>query len=120
MSLSSMRIEELHDELYEKMEEEQCQYVEELKTATAEEVLEKAYEYVTRQDILDEMCELELTKRQVQALLKSPTPLSDLYRKWESMKIPPTGEYQLVIETCANEKAERLGIKDKSRDRDAR
>lgn len=44
MSVSSMRVEKLHAELFEKMQEEQRVYIEDLKTKTADEILNHAYE----------------------------------------------------------------------------
>ena len=44
MSVSSMRVEKLHAELFDKMQEEQSVYIEDLKTKTADEILNHAYE----------------------------------------------------------------------------
>ena len=43
MSVSSMRIEKLHAELFEKMQEEQRVFVEKLKTKAPDEILHQAY-----------------------------------------------------------------------------
>ena len=42
MCVSSMKVEKLHAELFEKMQEEQCVYIEDLKTKTADEILNHA------------------------------------------------------------------------------
>ena len=44
MSVSSMRVEKLHTELFDKMQEEQRVYIEDLKTKTADEILNHAYD----------------------------------------------------------------------------
>ena len=41
-----MRVEKLHAELFDKMQEEQRVYIEDLKTKTADEILNHAYEYL--------------------------------------------------------------------------
>ena len=49
------------------------------------EILNHAYEYTVREDIVMAMEELELTDAQAQALLDSPSPLADvplLLRSW--------------------------------------
>ncbi|MBQ9750991.1 MAG: DUF3848 domain-containing protein [Clostridia bacterium] len=120
MSVSSMRVEKLHAELFEKMQEEQRVFIEELKTKTPDEILEKAYEYIIREDILEEMSGLDLSEKQVKALLASQMPLADLYAKWEDTSTPHMDDIRDIIEKHSEEEAERLGIKEKRRDRDAR
>ena len=61
--------------LYEKMATEQEKYRDWLKSQPPEEVLNHAYEYTVREDIVMAMEELELTDTQAQALLESPSPL---------------------------------------------
>ena len=59
---------------------EQEKYRDWLKSQPPEEVLNHAYEYTVREDIVMAMEELELTDTQAQALLESPSPLADVYR----------------------------------------
>ena len=55
-----------------------------LLTQTPEEVLNHAYEYTCREDILLSLEYNDLSPRQAKALLKSPTPLADVFKKWDS------------------------------------
>ena len=71
MSIHSMRVDQLHAELYEKMEEEQRVFVEKLKEKTPDEILKSAYEYIIREDFLAEMSCSTLPERQVRAMLES-------------------------------------------------
>lgn len=48
------------------------------------EILQKAYEYVCREDILLSLEYNDLSPKQAKALLKSPTPLADVFKKWDS------------------------------------
>ena len=57
-----------------------------LKSQPPEEVLNHAYEYTIREDIVMAMEELELTDTQAQALLESPSPLADVYRYFEKLE----------------------------------
>lgn len=74
-----MTQEEMLTALYEKMAAEQDKYRDWLKSQPAAEVLNHAYEYTVREDIVMCMEELELTEAQAKALLASPTPLADVY-----------------------------------------
>lgn len=120
MSVNSMRVEKLHAELYEKMEEEQRVFVEELKTKTPDEILNRAYEYLMREDFLYEMEHINLNERQIRAMLATDTPLADLYRKWMDTEDPHKEDIKCIINNYSADGAKRLGIKDKRRDWDAR
>lgn len=68
--------------LCDKMMAEQKQFITELESMPLEKVLEHAYEYTIREDII---CSLEndnLTENQAKALLKSEHPLADTYHRW--------------------------------------
>ena len=69
----------LNQALYDKMVAEQERFKHGLLGQTAEEVLDYAYEYAMRQDILMEMEELNLSAPEAAALLESPSPLADIY-----------------------------------------
>ena len=120
MSIHSMRVDQLHAELYEKMEEEQRVFVEKLKEKTPDEILKSAYEYIIREDFLAEMSCSTLPERQVRAMLDSQTPIADLYRKWIETEDPHMQDIGDTISRHSDEEADRLGIKDKRRDRNAR
>ena len=72
--------------LYEKMATEQDKFRDWLKGQPPEEILNHAYEYAVREDILMEMEELELPDAQARALLASPSPLADVYRYFERVE----------------------------------
>lgn len=79
-----MTVEQLNTAIYEKMNEEMKQFAAWLLTQPAEEVLNHAYEYVTKQDILSDMEYLELSEDRARALLQSGTPLEDVYKAYDS------------------------------------
>lgn len=73
--------------LYEKVCAEQRRYREWLLTLTPAEVLDHAYEYSMREDIVMSMKDENLlSDRQAEALLDSPAPLSDIYKDWQNQE----------------------------------
>lgn len=88
-----MNTNNLNTALYEKMATEQEKYRDWLKSQPPEEVLNHAYEYTVREDIVMAMEELELTDTQAQALLESPSPLADVYRYFEKLE---TGHMDVI------------------------
>ena len=81
-----MTQEEMLTALYEKMAAEQDKYRDWLKGQPAAEVLNHAYEYTIREDIVMCMEELDLTEAQAKALLASPAPLADVYKDFEKLE----------------------------------
>ena len=98
-----MTQEEMLTALYEKMAAEQDKYRDWLKGQPAAEVLNHAYEYTVREDIVMCMEELELTEAQAKALLASPTPLADVYKDFEKLETSYMDVIRDTIETRANE-----------------
>ena len=72
-----------HNKLFEKMVKEQAKYRNWLLTLPPREILDHAYEYCVREDILCSLECDELDGKDARALLKSPTPLEDIYRDWQ-------------------------------------
>ena len=74
-----MTNDELNTALYEKMFAEQETYRAWLLSQPSEEMLNHTYEYTVREDILLSMEYNDLPDAQAKALLKSPTPLADIF-----------------------------------------
>ena len=98
-----MTQEEMLTALYEKMAAEQDKYRDWLKGQPAAEVLNHAYEYTIREDIVMCMEELDLTEAQAKALLASPAPLADVYKDFEKLETSYMDVIRDTIETRANE-----------------
>ena len=94
-----MNTNDLNTALYEKMAAEQDKFRDWLKSQPPEEVLNHAYEYTIREDIVMAMEELELTDTQAQALLESPSPLADVYRYFEKLE---TGYMDAIRDSIEN------------------
>lgn len=98
-----MSSEKLNDVLFEKMLAEQRGYREWLLTLPAQEILDHAYEYSIREDILIAMEEDILSEEQTQALFQSPCPLADVYEDWQKRdSCDHMDTIKDVIECCAN------------------
>ena len=94
-----MNTNDLNTALYEKMAAELDKYRDWLKSQSPAEVLNHAYEYTVREDIVMAMEQLELTDAQAQALLDSPTPLADVYRYFEKLE---TGYMDVIRDSIEN------------------
>ena len=78
-----MNTNDLNTALYEKMAAEQDKYRDWLKSQSPAEVLNHAYEYTVREDILMSLEYNDLEDSQARALLKSGKPLKQIFERWE-------------------------------------
>ena len=78
-----MTSEEANNKLYERMKEEQDHYKEWLLSQPPDEILNHAYEYSVREDVLASLEDVDLDGKDARALLKSPSPLADIYKDWQ-------------------------------------
>ena len=74
----------LNTQLYQKMYAEQEQYKACLLTLTPAQILDHANEYICRENILIAVENNDLNNARAKALLRSPTPLTDVYDKYAS------------------------------------
>ena len=93
----------LNTQLYQKMYAEQERYKSELINMEPAEILNHAYEYVTREDILLSMEYNDLSPKMAKALLKSDTPLADVFVKWESWQTNYMDHVWDVVVATAND-----------------
>ncbi len=90
--------------LYEKAKAEQDRYKEWLLSQLPEEILDHAYEYSVREDIVMYMEYAELTPERAKALLKSPCIVDDIYRDLYMLDI----NHMEDIRYCTEERADKL------------
>lgn len=74
--------EELMIALYQKMVDEQSKFRDWLLAQPKEEVLNHAYEYFIREDILIAVEETDFSESRTKALLKSPDALAEIFESW--------------------------------------
>ena len=87
--------------LYHWMCFEQTQYRSWLLDLPPAEILNHAAEYTVREDIVMELSALRLEDAQAKALLKSKTPLADVYREWHKTETHHMEDVRDVIEARA-------------------
>lgn len=81
-----MTNEERNTALYQKMFAEQESFRDWLKGQPPEEILNHAYEYTIREDILLSLEYHDLSDAQVYALMNSPSPLADVFKDFEKLE----------------------------------
>ena len=96
-----MTNEELNTKLYEKLFAEQENFKGWLLTQPPEEILNHAYEYTIREDILISMEYNDLTDEQASALLQSPSPLADIFKDFEKIE----GDHMETVRDCIENRA---------------
>lgn len=112
-----MTNEKLNTRLYEKMFAEQEVYRSWLLSQPPEEILNHAYEYVMREDILLSLEYNDLTDGQAKALLKSPASLADIFKDWEKRETGHMEDIRETIESRANKIIREEFIRSKREER---
>lgn len=94
-------------ELFEKMKTEQERYRNRLLKQEPSEILSHSNEFTVREDIMMEMDALNLSPKRAKALLKSPTPLADLYKEFDKRETDRMDVIRDCIESRADEVIKR-------------
>ena len=68
--------------LYEKVQAEYDAFIEELKRMTPEQVIDRAYEKVTKENMVTITQENNLTSAEAKALNREKYPLDRMYQEW--------------------------------------
>ena len=99
-----MTNEERNTALYQKMFAEQEKLRDWLKGQSPEDILNHAYEYTIREDILLSLEYQDLSDAQADALMKSPSPLADVFRDFEKRET----DHMETIWDCLESRADML------------
>ena len=97
-----MTNEQWNTTLYKQMFAEQEQFRDWLLAQPPQEILNHAYEYVMREDILLSLEHNDLTDAQAEALLTSPSPLADVYAEFDKLENSHMEELWNCIESQAD------------------
>ena len=100
-----MTVENMNEALYEKMKAEQNDFRKFLLSLPPEEILNHAYEYTIREDILSIVENSDsLSEKEVKGLLSSRCPITDVYRRFNKY------DYNVMdnIRNCIREEGEFL------------
>ena len=106
--------EALNRKLYEKVSAEMEAYENELLAMPPEEILEHAYAYATKQDIVLALEEHDLSEKQARALLRCDNALEAIFDRWEHTEMAYMDTIRDMISCTANEKL-RAAFKEKLR-----
>lgn len=109
-----MTNQKLNTVLYHKMFAEQDKYRAWLLSLPPEEILNHAYEYTTREDILLSLEYNDLPDKQAIALLKSPCPLADVFKDFEKRETDHMSDIWNVVECRANAMIKQNLLKEKA------
>lgn len=75
----------MEDKLYKKLREELKQLIEDIKERGVDYAIDRAYELITKQEIIDSIkFDHVLSKTQIKALLSRDNVLEELYNDWLS------------------------------------
>ena len=107
----TMTNEELNTRLYEKMFAEQEQFRDWLLSQPPAEILNHAYEYTVREDILISLEYHDLEDNQARALLKSGKPLKQIFERWENQET----SYMDTVWDTVQEQAKAAEAKQKAK-----
>ena len=99
-----MNNEDLNTKVYEKLFDEQQKYKRWLLSQSPEEILNHAYEYTVREDIVLAMEYHDLTDEQAKALLSSPTPLDEIFHDFEQIE----SDHMDIIRGCIETRAKDI------------
>lgn len=97
-----MTSEELNTALYQKMYAEQEQYKAWLLDQLPAEILNHTYEYTVREDILITMENNDISDDQAKALLRSESPLADVYHEFQKREIDYMDVVLDSLQECAD------------------
>ena len=98
-----MTNEELNTELYKKLFAEQEKFKGWLLTQPPDEILNHAYEYVMREDIVLALEYHDLSDERAKALLASPSPLDEIFHDFEKIE----GDHMDTIRGCIESRADK-------------
>ena len=99
-----MTNEQWNTTLYKQMLAEQEQFRDWLLAQSPQEILNHAYEYIVREDILLSLEYNDLTDAQAAALLSSPAPLADVYKTFDKME----SSHMEEIWSCVERRADKM------------
>lgn len=100
--------EELNSALLNKLTKEQDKYRDWLKSQPPEEILNRAYQYAAREDILTIIEMIKLNDAEARSLLLNSSPMEYLYNSFLKSETGYMDTVRDCIEVAAQEEAERL------------
>lgn len=94
-----MNINKLKEKLDIKIQQEYDNFIEKLMELSPKEIIERSYEKIFKEEIISMIQGKELSKSEINALLKVDYPLDSLYQEWLKTDL---SYVQMVDETFDN------------------
>ncbi len=76
------------EKLNEKLEKEFKEFCEVLKTKTPEEIIERAYEITVKEELKDEIVNMDLHDKEIEIMLEHKNLLTEFYHDWLDCDTP--------------------------------
>lgn len=76
------------EKLNEKLEKEFKEFCEVLKTKTPEEIIERAYEITVKEELKDEIVNMDLHDKEIEIMLEHKDLLEEFYHDWLDCDTP--------------------------------
>lgn len=76
------------EKLNEKLEKEFKDFCEEMKTKTPEEIIESAYEITVKEELKDEIANMDLHEKEIEIMLGHKDLLTEFYHDWLDCDTP--------------------------------
>ncbi len=102
--------------LYEKVQAEYDVFIEELKRMTPEQVIEKAYEKVIKEDLVTEIQHGSLEPNEAKALYREKYPLDRMYQEWLDADV----SYMDLLKDSIDDTAKKVVKEMKEKQRESR
>lgn len=107
---------ELENQIYEKMSQENAAFLAEMKTKSPDEIISRAYEIACRDNLLMLFeDETSLSERQLEVLMEFDHPLEALFDDWINRDSDEMDRFRDSVEACADDIL-RKRVEEKYRD----
>ncbi len=98
------KLEELKQKLNEKVWKEYSDFIEELKKCKPETIIERAYEKVSKEEIIYKVLDQEYEIGELKALLKNDGILEECYDEW----LKSDGNFNELLEYAVDNRIEKI------------
>lgn len=94
----------MEDKLYKKLEDELKEFKAEMKEKGVDYAIDRAYELVVKQEIIDTFADRDLDKNEIKALLKNKNVLDEIYDNWLNFD----GNFREQLEYCVDDSISKI------------
>lgn len=99
-----MTLEDLKEQLGQKIENEFQEFIEDLKQCEPQVIIDRAYEKVSKEEMIYKIKDKEYSKSDLKALLKADEILQECYDEW----LKSDGNFNEVLEYAVDERIDLI------------